>query len=397
MRKAAPQGLSARDRILRLDPWILGLVGGLVIFGLIVLMSATGPIAFQRTQDSLYYVKHQILSGIFPGMFLFAFFAVIDYRILKRIAPFFLVGTLALLFAVYIPGLGVNMGGAQSWIALGSVQFQPSELVKLTFLIYLAAWLSERAGGKAHDLHEGLIPFAGMLGGVALLLVIQPDTGTAAVVIGTAMIMYLASGAPLIWFAGLVSLGAGAIAFLVKSSPYRAARFMTFLHPELDPQGIGYHINQAILAIGSGGILGMGYGKSRQKYLYLPEVEADSIFAVMAEELGFIITTLFVVVFSLLVWRCFKIALESRDPFAAYLAIGIGAWLGIQGLVNLMSMTGLMPMTGVTLPFISHGGTSMAVMLGAMGIIAGIPRHNGREFGFGRKEKFRQYGTHEKG
>ena len=379
------QGISAKDRILRLDPLILGLVAGLVIFGLIVLMSATGPVAFQRTQDSLYYVKHQILSGVLPGLFLFAFFAVIDYRILKKLAPVFLIGTLALLLVVYVPGIGVTVGGARSWISLGSVQFQPSEIVKLTFLIYLAAWLSGRAGGKAHDLHEGLIPLAGMLSGVALLLIIQPDTGTAAVIIGTAMIMYLASGAPLIWFAGMVTLGAGAIAFLVKSSPYRAARFMTFLHPELDPQGIGYHINQAILAIGSGGILGLGYGKSRQKYLYLPEVEADSIFAVMAEELGFIITIVFVIAFGFLVWRCFKIALESRDPFGAYLAIGIGAWLGIQGLVNLMSMTGLMPMTGVTLPFISHGGTSMAVMLGAMGLIAGIPRHSGREFGFGRK------------
>lgn len=378
-------GLSAKDRFLKLDPWILGLVAGLVIFGLIVLMSATGPVAFQRADDSLYYVKRQLLSGVMPGLVLFAFFAVIDYKILKKLAPFFLFATFALLLIVYLPGIGVTVGGARSWVSLGPVQFQPSELVKLTFLIYMAAWLSERADGKAHDLQEGLIPFMGLLGAVSLLLIIQPDTGTMAVVAGTVMVMYLASGAPLMWFVGLAALGVGVIAFLVKTSPYRAARFMTFLHPELDPQGVGYHINQAILAIGSGGILGLGYGKSRQKYLYLPEVEADSIFAVMAEELGFLITILFVLAFACLVWRCFKIALECRDSFGSYLAIGIGAWLGIQALVNIMSMTGLMPMTGVTLPFVSHGGTSMAVLLGAMGLIAGIPRHSGRAFEFGRR------------
>jgi len=385
MKNRYRHSLSAKDRLLRLDPWILGLVAGLLVFGLIILMSATGPVAFQRTQDSLYYVKHQMLAGILPGLFLFAIFAVIDYRFLKKLAPFFLFTTFVLLFSVYLPGVSVAVSGARSWISLGPIQFQPSEFVKLTFIIYLAAWLSARVEGKAHDIQEGLIPFFGVLGAVSLLLIIQPDTGTMAVVAGTAMIMYLASGAPLSIFAGLVAFGVSVIAFIVKTSPYRAARFMTFLHPELDPQGIGYHINQAILAIGSGGIFGLGYGNSRQKYLYLPEVEADSIFAVMAEELGFVMTVLFLAAFAVLVWRCFKIALESKDPFGSYLAVGVGAWLGIQGLMNIMSMTGLMPMTGVTLPFISHGGTYMAVMLAAMGLVAGIPRHGGHSVGIGKK------------
>lgn len=379
--------LSAKERLLKLDPWILGLVTGLLIFGLVVLMSATGPVAFQRTQDSLYYVKRQMLSGILPGLVLFALFAVIDYKILKKLAAFFLVATFVLLILVYLPGVGVTVGGARSWANIGPIQFQPSELVKLTFLIYLAAWLSERRDGKAHHFQEGLIPFAGMLGAVVLFLIMQPDTGTMAVVAGTAMVMYLISGAPFIWFGAMGLLGTGLVTYLIKTSPYRAARFMTFLHPELDPQGVGYHINQAILAIGSGGILGLGYGKSRQKYLYLPEVEADSIFAIMAEELGFVITVLFIVAFAFLVWRCFKIALECKDPFGAYLAVGIGAWLAIQALVNILSMTGLMPMTGVTLPFVSHGGTSMVVLLGAMGLVAGIPRYSKQRFAFGRSGK----------
>lgn len=365
---------SLRERFTRLDPWILGLVAGLLVFGLAVLMSATGPVAFQRTGDSLYYVRRQLLSGILPGVVLFALFAVIDYRILKKLAGFFLVLTFALLILVYIPGIGVEVGGARSWASIGGIRFQPSEIVKFTFLIYLAAWLAERGDGKSHDVREGLMPFLGLLGAVVLFLVKQPDTGTTAVVAGTAMMMYLISGAPLLWFALLGTLGIGLVAFLVKTSPYRAARFMTFLHPELDPQGIGYHINQAILAIGSGGFFGLGYGKSRQKYLYLPEVEADSVFAVMAEEFGFLVTVMFVVAFALLVWRCFKVGRESKDPFAAYLAYGVGSWLAIQGLINILSMTGLMPMTGVTLPFVSHGGTAMAMILAATGLVAGISR-----------------------
>ena len=161
-----------------------------------------------------------------------------------------------------------------------------------------------------------------------------------------------------------------------------------FFNPTRDIQGTGWNLSQALIAIGSGKIFGRGLGHGPQSQLnFIPEKHTDFIFAVMAEELGFLITILFMVTFGFLIWRCFKIALESRDAFGSYLAIGIGSWLGIQGLINIMSMTGLMPMTGVTLPFISHGGTSMAVLLGAMGIVASIPRHAGRSFGFRKKQR----------
>lgn len=367
--------LSLRDRIASIDPVITGLAFGLTVFGLAVLMSATGPVAFQRTADSLFFVKRQFLQGVLPGAFLFALFAVIDYRIWKKLAVFFLIATFVLLALVYIPNVGVVIGGARSWVDLGPLRFQPSEIVKFTFLIYIAAWLAERKG-RAHDLKEGVLPFIGILSAVVFLLVIQPDTGTMAVVAATSLTMYLISGAPLAWFVLLALSGVGLVAFLIRISPYRAARFMTFLHPELDPKGIGYHINQAILAIGSGGVLGLGFGKSRQKYLYLPEVEADSIFAVMAEELGFIVILLFLTAYAFLIWRCFKIARDSRDEFGTFLAAGVGAWIGFQALINIMSMTGLMPMTGVTLPFISHGGTSLTILLAACGLVAGIPASN---------------------
>lgn len=366
--------LSLRDRLLQLDPVMVGLGAGLLILGISMLMSATGAVAFQRTGDSLYLVKRQLMLGVLPGAFLFLFFALVDYRVWKKYAAIALGGCVVLLLAVYLPGIGARVGGSLSWISIGGFRFQPSELVKLGFLIYLAAWLSGRTATVLRDWRESLVPFGAALGIIVFLLVLQPDTGSMAVIAGTSVLLYLVAGAPLLWFAGLLSFGAGLFWLLIKFSPYRAARFMTFLRPELDPQGIGYHINQAILAVASGGWLGVGFGKSRQKFLYLPEVEADSIFAVMAEEMGFVITLLILCAFAALIYRCFKIARESKDRFGAFLAAGVGIWFSIQAGLNVGSMVGLLPITGVTLPFVSHGGTSLAVTLAAVGLVAGIPR-----------------------
>lgn len=365
-----------RDRLFFLDPTILFLTVGLVFLGLLFLLSATGPIAFQRAGgDSLYYVKRQLLNGVLPGIVLFLFFALIDYRVWKKLAPVALGITFVLLISVYIPGLGVEVGGARGWIRLLGVTLQPSEFVKFSFLIYLAAWLAERSRGEIRKWEEGVLPFAFTLGAVALLLVLQPDTGSTAVIAGTSIMLFFLAGAPLVSVGSFFAVGAAGLLLLLRRSPYRAARFTAFLHPELDPQGIGYHINQAMLAIGSGGVLGVGYGHSRQKFLYLPEVEADSIFAVIAEELGFLFVVLLLAGFGVLLWRCFSIARESRDRFGSLLAAGVGGWIGIQLLLNVGSMTGLLPITGVTMPFISHGGSSLAMLLAAMGLVAGIPRH----------------------
>ncbi|MCR4256548.1 MAG: putative lipid II flippase FtsW [Candidatus Uhrbacteria bacterium] len=366
--------LSLSDRLRQLDPIIVGVSFGFLILGLAVLTSATAAVAVQRTGDSLYLVKRQLMLGVLPGSFLFVFLALVDYRIWKRYAFFILVGAFVLLLLVYVPGVGERVGGSLSWITIAGLRFQPSELVKLGFLIYLAAWFSSRSQTLLRDWRESLVPFVGTLGAIVLLLVIQPDTGSMTVIAGTAVLLYLVAGAPITWFVGMVSVGAGLLWILIKTSPYRAARFMTFLRPELDPKGIGYHINQAILAVASGGWLGLGYGKSRQKYLYLPEVEADSIFAVMAEEMGFVITLLILCAYGVLVWRCFVIARRSKDRFGAYLAAGIGMWVALQVGLNVGSMIGILPITGVTLPFISHGGTSLAVMLASVGLVAGIPK-----------------------
>jgi cell division protein FtsW len=218
--------------------------------------------------------------------------------------------------------------------------------------------------------------FLSALGVVVLLLILQPDTGSMSVIALTTLLTYFAAGAPLSLFLGLLAAGVAGIALLIKITPYRAARFMTFMHPELDPQGIGYHINQAFLAIGSGGLFGLGYGQSRQKYLYLPEVQGDSIFAIMAEEWGFLVTLVFVAALGVLVWKCFKIAENAPDRFGRYLAIGAGVWVGVQAFVNIASMTGLMPMTGVTLPFVSYGNSSTVSLFAALGLVAAVQRRS---------------------
>lgn len=367
------------DRFRSLDPIILWTVLGLLVFGLIMLLSATGPVAISRAGTSLFFVKRQIANGILPGLVLFFALGLLDYRTWRPFALVALIATIVVLVLVFIPGVGMELGGARGWIRLGSFSVQPTEFVKLTFLIYLAAWLANRDGQRDHHtLENGLIPFMMALGSVILLVVLQPDTGSMAVIVLMSLFVYFLSGAPVMWFASLSVGGLGLLTLLIRNSHYRAARFMAFLHPELDPLGVGYHINQAMLAIGSGGIFGLGYGHSRQKFLYLPEVEADSISAVIAEEMGFVIMAVLLAVFAVLIWRCLKISHEARDPFGRYLAAGVAAWIAVQVFLNIGSMTGLVPMTGVTLPFISHGGSAMVALLAALGLVAGIPRESQR-------------------
>ena len=279
---------------------------GLVLFGLIMLSSASGPTGYQNFGDSYYFVKHQLLFGLIPGMIGLVFFLRFPYQHIKKYAFNLLVVSVILLLVVFIPGVG--FGTSHSWIRFGGLfSVQPAELVKLTFLFYLAAWLEKRQGSVG-DVSEGLRPFLMALGIVLGLIALQPDIGTMAIIAAMSFTVYFSAGAPVVYLLGIGGIGFALFALLIKIAPYRAARFTTFLHPELDPQGIGYHINQALLAIGSGGMFGLGYGLSRQKFAYLPEVVGDSIFGVIAEELGFIITVGLIALFVAFVWRGLKIA-----------------------------------------------------------------------------------------
>jgi len=358
-----------------IDKTFLGLLIAIVAFGLLMLLSASGPLSYQKFQDSTYLFRHQLLYGLLPGTLLFVFFAWFDYRKLAKFAPAALVASIILLLMVYLPGIGLSFGGSGRWVHLGLLSFQPSEFVKIGFLVYLAAWLAARYEKEAVTLKGGLLPFLGALSLVMLLLILQPNTGSMAVIVSASLAMYFVAGAPLWWFVGLGASAVGLVALLIRTTPYRAARFLTFLHPELDPNGIGYHINQAYLAIGSGGLLGSGYGHSRQKYLYLPEVAGDSIFAVIAEEMGYIVVVVFLLALGLFVHRCLVIARHAPDAFGRFLAVGIAAWIGIQAFFNIASMIGLMPITGVTLPLVSYGSSAFVALSIACGIMASISRH----------------------
>ena len=275
----------------RPDYFLLGLIFLLVVFGLAMLSSASNVESFQNHQGDAYYsFRHQLINGLLPGLILFFILSGINYRVWEKLTVLFFILSLVLLVLVFIPGLGQNYDRAQSWINIGGISFQPSEVVKLFLILGLAGWFSYRGPEMTKDFWNGLVPFAVILGLISIPIIRQPDLGTLVVIASIGLVMYFTAGARLTHLFSLILVGLGLFGILIAQAPYRAERLMTFIHPELDPQGIGYHINQAFLAIGSGGWFGLGFGQSLQKFAYLPEVMGDSIFAIIAEELGFIFT-----------------------------------------------------------------------------------------------------------
>ncbi|KPJ86150.1 hypothetical protein AMJ57_00045 [Parcubacteria bacterium SG8_24] len=351
------------------------LLGVLILLGLVVLTSASGPVAYQKFGDSYWYLKHQVLYGLLPGLVLFLLASRIDYRLWRRWSKVLFVIAVTALLLVFVPGLSAEWGTSKSWISLAGLSFQPAEMAKLSTVFFLAT-LFERQRDREGEVDGSLWPFLAVIGLLAALIMAQPDLGSLSVIIAASFLIYFLAGAPWRHVAGLVAGGLLSIGILVKTAPYRAARLTTFLHPELDPQGIGYHINQAFLAIGSGGLFGVGLGHSRQKYLYLPEVVGDSIFAVLAEELGFIFTLAAIMVIMAFVWRGLTIAKNAPDTFGRLVAVGIIGWVFFQTVFNIGSMVGILPVTGLPLPFVSYGGTALAVLLGAMGVVVNISRQS---------------------
>lgn len=360
----------------RPDWLLLGSFFLLLGFGLIALASAGTAVGYETFGDSYYFVKHQIMIGVIPGLIFMYILSRIDYKYWKSWAGIMLFASIILLISVFIPGLGAGYGTAKSWIIIAGFSFQPAELVKLTFLIYLVSWLVNRGEGKVKNLQEGFLPFMFILGMIVLLMVLQPDVGTMSIIVFTALVVYFIAGASWKHLFLITTIGFLGLALLINISPYRAQRFMTFLHPEIDPQGVGYHINQAYLAVGSGGLTGKGYGHSRQKFQYLPEVTGDSIFAIVAEELGFIFSIFVVLLLLFIAYRGIINSKNAPDKFGQLLGVGIISWFVIQGFFNIASMIGLMPMTGVPFPFMSSGGSAMMVGLAAFGILLNISRQS---------------------
>jgi len=359
------------------DWQLIGAIWLLVAVGIIIISSAGVALGWQKYGDAYWHLKHQLLAGILPGTIFFIFFWFFDYKKLEKLAVPMLYFSIALLVIVLIPGIGTELNGARAWINIfGITTLQPSEIVKLTFLIYLAAWLAQKEEHHFENASDGLAPFFIALAIITGLIVLEKDTGTMMIIVAMSLTVYFAAGGRLRHLAWLAIVGLAGLILLIRISPYRAVRFSTFLHPEIDPKGVGYHINQALLAIGTGGWLGLGYGHSRQKFAYLPEPVGDSIFAVTAEELGFFLSTAIMALYVFVAIRGLKLAARCRDPFAKLLTVGIITWLTVQAFVNIGGIIGIMPMTGVTLPFISFGGSSMMVSLAAAGILANISKQN---------------------
>lgn len=345
----------------------------LVVFGLVMISSASVVSSQNDFGDAYYYLKHQILNGFIPGLIGFFIVQRVPYLYFKKWALPLFIANVGLLLLVFMPALSGNYGGARSWVEVGPISFQPSELLKLTFIVYLASWFSSHQS-LMKDFKQLFIPFVILLGLLSTLLILQPDLGTLGLVVIPSVIVYFLAGGSLKYIMLIGAAGAMSLLALIKVAPYRLNRLLVFLDPKIDPLGIGYQINQALLAIGSGGVFGLGLGHSRQKFNYLPEVQGDSIFAIIGEELG-LVGALFVVgMFIWLMIQCFKVARNAPDHFSQLAVYGIASWIVIQALVNIGANLSLLPLTGVPLPFISYGGTALAVAMTAMGVVLNISR-----------------------
>ncbi len=357
------------------DFLLIAALGLIIVFGLMMLSSASSVEAYQKFGDSYYFFKHQLTNGFLPGLVAFFIAAQFDYRNYKRLAFWGMLVSLGMLVLVLIPNIGFSYGKeAQSWINLGLFSFQPTEIVKLTFLIYLASWLEKKGEHGLKDFKYGFLPFIFSLSIIILLVMAQPDLGTLLIIVTISLIVYFVAGGALKHF-GLIILGGLLLVFIaVQIADYRIDRLTVFFNQGTDPQGIGYHINQAKIAVGSGGILGLGIGKSRQKFNYLPQVYGDSIFAVIAEEMGFIFSVILLMLYLTVGIRGLKISRASPDDFGKFLSLGIAAWICLQAFINISTMIGLFPLTGIPLPFISYGGTSLVVLFFAAGILVNISK-----------------------
>lgn len=350
----------------KFDWTLLALVVGLTLFGVLMVYNASVVEADRVFQDKYYYLKNQLI-WVAIGFILMLVVARVDYRIFKKLAApaFFL--NLLLLVLVLIPGIGTKVKGARRWLNLGFFILQPSELIKLTFSLYLASWLP----GKARFRH-----FICLLGLVAGLIVLEPDLGTLVVIASNAFLVYFLSGASLLVLTPLALLGVLGGVLMIMISPYRKSRFLTFLNPTRDPLGSSYHITQVLIALATGGFFGLGLGQSRQKYEFLPEAMTDSIFAIICEEVGFAGAFLVLLVFLTIFFRALLIASRAPDLFGQLLAGGIIGWLAIQTLINLGAMVALLPLTGLPLPFISYGGSSLIVAFIGVGLLLSISRYS---------------------
>lgn len=359
------QTLLLRPQSKGADRQLLFVVLALAIFGLVMIVNVSTVEAQTAFGDKFFYVRRQAVWALAGILSMFAF-SKIPYRFFERFAVLIFGVAVLLLIAVLIPGVTSNVLGAKRWIEVGPIVIQPSEFAKLATVIYLARLFSKK---------KSVLAFLFSIGLVLGLVVLEPDLGTAVVIGGVSLVLFFVSGANFLYFLALVPLAVLASFVLSVVSPYRKARLLTFFDLAQDPLGASYHIRQVLIALGSGGLFGLGLGQSRQKYLFLPEPTTDSIFAIIGEELGFVGATLILAAFLFVVFKGLDTASRVSDPFGRYLAAGIAIWIGVQTFINLSAMVALIPLTGVPLPFVSYGGSSLVAVLSGVGVLLNISRY----------------------
>lgn len=365
--------MATKSKTKPLDYQLLFIVLALLAFGLAVLYSASTVESFKNFGNTSYYIVHQLLYGVAPGLLALYVFSRLDYHKWQKFLPWVVLVSLVLLALVKLSPWGVSFGGAERWLSLGGILFQPAELAKFAIIIYIASWVDKKRH-QINDFSFGLLPSLIIIGLYAGLILWQPDFGTMLVLLGVSLSMLIASGIKWKYFI-YTGIGlAGSLYMLILTEGYRLKRLTSFLNPALDPKGIGYQVNQALLAIGAGGLFGYGYGLSRQKHSYLPEVMTDSIFAVLAEELGYIRVLTVLILFLVFTLKGIQIAKRAPDLFGKLAAFGITSWIAIQAIINIGAMVKLLPLTGIPLPFFSYGGTALAANLAVIGILLNISR-----------------------
>lgn len=336
-------------------------------FGLLMVYDASVVQALKDFKDSYYYIKQQLVWIVlgFISLFLFLNF---DYKKFKPLAFPLMLLSLILLIAVFIPGLGISGGGAHRWLRIGPITVQPAEIIKLTGVIFLSTLFEKKTR---------FLPFLCLVGIITVITaVFQKDLGSTIVFVLTSALLYFYSGGSIWYFILFLPVGAIAFLTLILTSSYRLKRILAFLDPFSDPQGFTYHISQVLIALGSGGIFGLGLSHSKQKFEYIPEVTTDSIFGIVGEELGFLGAVFLISLFIVLIFKGIKIAQNCDDKFGKILGMGLISWLGIQTIINLSSMVALLPLTGVPLPFISYGGSALVANLTAVGILLSISKNS---------------------
>lgn len=348
--------------------WVLLIM---LVFGLAVLSSAGIIDAQKKFGSSYYYFYHQLLYGILPGLVLASILSKIDYRVWKKFSLPILFGALVLMTMVFLPRFGFGLKGATRWLNLRGFIFQPVEILKLSLIIYLSAWFGGRSE-RVKNWSYGMVPFFIVIAFIALLLALQPDIGTLIIVTLIAIGIYFVAGVDLKYLLVVALVGAIALGLLIYIEPYRFNRIKAFINPDNDPRGISYQVNQSMIAIGSGGLFGVGFGHSTQKFGFLPEVVGDSIFAIIAEELGLVGAIFTILLYVALSFMLIRIAQTTRDKFGALYVSGINIWIISQAFVNIAAISGLAPLTGIPLPFISYGGTAIIALLAGLGIVFNI-------------------------